>query len=395
MTAAPQKLRCIACGEAGGRPFLEIPRSPVHCNVLWPTRDAALAAPRGAIALAFCGSCGHVWNHTFDPQLMEYTQAYENSLHFSPGFQKFAGELADRLIARYGLRGKDIIDIGCGKGDFLKLICARGDNRGVGFDPSYVPDPSDDDAGSRVRFVREFYSESHASTATDLVSCRHVLEHVARPGEFVRSVRRSIGDRPHTGVYFEVPNVLYTLRDMGIWDIIYEHCSYFSARSLSLLFAAAGFDVAAAGESFGGQYLSLDALPARKAGSTGAGMTDLREMERLVTAFSAGYLRKLELWRDHLRRIRNEGRRAVVWGGGSKGVTFLNALNARDEVEMMVDINPRKQGMFVPVTGQMIVGPEKLRSQRPDSIIIMNPLYREEIRSAAEGLGITAEYLLA
>ena len=74
---------------------------------------------------------------------MEYTQSYENSLHFSPGFQKFAADLADRLITRYNLRGKDVIDIGCGKGDFLKLICARGGNRGVGFDPSYVPDPAD------------------------------------------------------------------------------------------------------------------------------------------------------------------------------------------------------------------------------------------------------------
>ena len=209
-------------------------------------------------------------------------------------------------------------------------------------------------------------------------------------------MRRSIGGRPQTGVYFEVPNVLYTLRDMGIWDIIYEHCSYFSARSLSVLFAGAGFHVAAAAESFGGQYLSLDALPAAPdAGATGTGMNDLREMGVLVDAFAANHARKLALWREHLAAIRSRGQKAVVWGGGSKGVTFLNILGAGSEIGQMVDINPRKQGMFVPVTAQKIVGPGDLRDIRPDIVIVMNPLYREEIRTAVNTLGIEAEFLLA
>lgn len=87
--------------------FIEIPRVPVYCNVLWPTRDEALHAPRGDIRLAFCKGCTHIFNIAFDPGRMEYTQEYENPLHFSPRFQEYAMSLAERLIKDYDLYDKD------------------------------------------------------------------------------------------------------------------------------------------------------------------------------------------------------------------------------------------------------------------------------------------------
>ena len=43
-----------------------------------------------------------------------------------------------REAYKEGLRGKDIIEIGCGKGEFLLLLCEMGNNRGTGFDPGFV-----------------------------------------------------------------------------------------------------------------------------------------------------------------------------------------------------------------------------------------------------------------
>ena len=378
------------------RPFVEVRRVPVLCNILWPTRPEAIAAPKGDLVLGFCPDCRHVMNTAFNPAHMTYTQSYENSLHFSPGFQKFAEELADRLIAQHGLRGKDIIDIGCGKGDFLKLICSRGGNRGTGFDPSYVPDASDQDPGSQVRFVREFYSERHTAFPADLISCRHVLEHIPDPQTFIGNLRRSIGDRSATAIYFEVPNLLYTLRDMGIWDLIYEHCSYFGTGSLSRLFLAGGFDVIAVHEVFGGQYVGLEAQPSSGSrGRMSQTPADPGEMLTMVEDFSRRYREKVAFWEDRLSDLRRQGKKAVVWGGGSKGVTFLNTVKPGEQVEALVDINPRKQGMYVPGTGQQIVAPDYLRTARPDVIIVMNPLYVGEIGAEAEAQGVRAELLVA
>jgi FlaA1/EpsC-like NDP-sugar epimerase len=89
------------------------------------------------------------------------------------------------------------------------------------------------------------------------------------------------------------------------------------------------------------------------------------------------------------------GQRAVVWGAGSKGVTFLNALQARDPIGHVVDINPRKQGMYVAGTGQQIVAPEFLKEARPDVVIVMNPVYEDEIRRWVGELGLTPDLICA
>jgi 2-polyprenyl-3-methyl-5-hydroxy-6-metoxy-1,4-benzoquinol methylase len=136
---------------------------PVHCNILLATRDEAVNSPRGDMKLGFCRDCGHLYNYAFNPKLMVYTQAYENSLHFSPRFQQFAEALATDLIERYNVRGKTVIDIGCGKGDFLKLMCDLGENRGYGFDTSYEPEIMANTNHERFEVIQDFYSEKYSN----------------------------------------------------------------------------------------------------------------------------------------------------------------------------------------------------------------------------------------
>jgi len=92
--------------------------------------------------------------------------------------------------------------------------------------------------------------------------------------------------------------------------------------------------------------------------------------------------------------MEGRGQLAVVWGAGSKGVSFLNALKDL-QIEYVVDINPRKQGMYIPGTGQQIVRPEFLRDYQPDVIVVMNPVYRREIRKLTKKLGLTAKLISA
>ncbi|GAF94206.1 unnamed protein product, partial [marine sediment metagenome] len=80
--------------------------------------------------------------------------------------------MASRLIKRYNLYEKDIIEIGCGKGDFLLLLCELGNNRGFGFDPSYENERSNSEVAGQITFIRDFYSERYASYQADLIYCR-------------------------------------------------------------------------------------------------------------------------------------------------------------------------------------------------------------------------------
>lgn len=384
------------CPQSSITPLIEIADVPAHCNVLWPTRNGALNAPRGNIRLVYLPDCGHIYNLDFDPALMEYSQAYENSLYFSPHFQQYATRLAAELIARYNLRRKEIIDIGSGKGDFLKLLCRMGGNRGTGFDPSYVPDAEDNSLP--VTFVRQFYTERHAGYEADFICCRHVLEHIERPDAFLTMVRRAIGGRNDTVVFFEVPNALFTLRELGIWDIIYEHYSYFTPHSLTHAFRRNGFQVLNVEARFGGQFLTIEALPAdqdQPIESPPPKPETLAQLTQEAATFKERYLQKMGAWQRQLQHIVAGGEKAVVWGSGSKGVTLMNVLKTKDIIQYAIDINPRKQGMHVAGTGQRIVSPDFLKNYRPDVVIIMNANYRDEIERTLQELGVTAEFLLA
>jgi SAM-dependent methyltransferase len=382
---------CPICGLGDVCLFIEIKQAPIYCNVLWDTRAAAIAAPRGDIALGYCPMCSHVYNYAFDPSLMIYSQEYENSLHFSERFQQYATDLAERLIERYDLRGRDIIEVGCGKGDFLRQICRIGNNRGIGFDKSFVPDPVRDAADPNVRFVVDFFGAAYAHEPADLMVCRHVLEHIERPRAFIENLRRVIGDHRQPVVYFEVPNALWTLRDLGIWDIIYEHCSYFSPASLVHLFEMAGFETLDVRDEFGGQFLAIEARPASDGVSLSArARLDFDRMMRDVTAFSDNYRAKEMHWRTRLTDLAQQSRRVVVWGAGSKGVTFLNIFRDQGAIEYVVDINPRKQGKYVAGSGQQVVEPAFLRSYQPDVVIVMNAIYIDEIRRMLDALGVAA-----
>lgn len=387
---------CPICAALGMEVFFEMLEMPVLCNVLWRTHEAARQCRKGNIKLAFCRTCGWIGNVAFEPGQPEYNEAYEGSLHFSPYFQNYAGELATHLVNRYQLQGKDVIEIGCGKGEFLAMLCKLGANRGVGFDPTYVNGRVDANVGGGITFIREFYSERHAGYPCDLLCCRHTLEHVDDPAAFLLSIRRAIDDRQKTAVFFEVPNALFMLREMSIWDIIYEHRSYFSARALAWLFASCGFEVREVRESFAGQFLCIEARAGD--GIVGFALGRQQEVEQLsdgVHNFAENCREKLKKWRSTLERIRRSGQKMVIWGAGAKGMNFLNTFRNEDVIEYAVDVNPYKQGKYIPGTGQKIVAPEFLRSYQPNAVLVMNSVYRGEIADRMESLGVEAELVLA
>ena len=385
---------CPICGSKQLKVFFEMADIPVHCNLLWQSREEARNCPRGDIKLAFCPVCSFITNLAFDPFLLEYSEQYENSLFYSSRFQEYASLQAARLIERYDLKNKDIIEIGCGKGDFLLLLCKLGNNRGVGFDPTYVEQQKHIEVMDRVNFIRDFYSERYKDYQANLIVCRHVLEHIPNPKEFLIKLLRTIIDRTNTYVFFEVPNALNIFHKLSVWDIIYEHCSYFTPISLALTFSSCGFHVCELTEDYDGQFICIDAIPEDQ------NMINFKheqksEVDRIanyIRSYAANYRTKVMACRNTLKQQLGREKSAVIWGAGSKGVTFLNTLKDL-QIEYAVDINPRKQEMYIPGTGQKIVPPEFLQDYQPNVVIVMNPIYDKEIRETTKRLGITTNFI--
>ncbi len=253
--------KCPNCGAGELRIFHETRAVPSNSCILLETRADAVAYPRGDIALGFCRACGFITNTAFDAKLTEYSGRYEETQGFSPTFNEFHKRLAARLVDRFDLHGKEVLEIGCGKGEFLMLLCELGDNHGVGFDPAYIPERNLNPAADRVEFIRDFYSEKYAHTDADFICCKMTLEHIHPTAEFIGMVRRAIGDRPESVVFFQIPDVTRIMRDCAFEDIYYEHCSYFSPCSLGRLFRDSGFEVLGMATEYDDQYLTIEARP--------------------------------------------------------------------------------------------------------------------------------------
>jgi SAM-dependent methyltransferase len=384
--------RCLACGAMFARSFYQVASIPVHSCVLVETREAALAFPRGDLELGFCEACGFIQNRRFDPSLLDYSADYEETQGFSPRFRRFLGELCEQQIRKHALGGKTVVEIGCGKGEFLAQLCEVGGCRGIGIDPAYRPERMRSAAADRLTFIRKMFGPDYGALTVDYICCRHTLEHIPDVGEFLRLVRQSIGDHGPVALFFELPDTERVLIERGFWDIYYEHCSYFTLGSLARLFGRCGFTVTDLGRGFDDQYLLLEACPAPGLTAPDAAQSDdLERTRRQVAAFEAGVAAKLADLRAAAQGWREQGRTAVVWGSGSKAVGYLNTLQLGDEVAAVVDINPHKHGKFQAGTGHQIIGPDLLVELQPDVVVVMNPIYLDEIRDDLQRRGLAPE----
>ena len=168
------------------------------------------------------------------------------------------------------------------------------------------------------------------------------------------------------------------LAEGAFWDIYFEHCSYFSLGSHAQLFRRAGLDITRLYLGYDDQYIIQYAEP----GTGGRALPqedDLAALRALAAAFPAKVAEIRAHWSDFLRKHSSAGRRVAIWGGGSKGVSFLTTNGFGDEVAQVVDINPYKQGKFLPGTGHQVIGPEALKEAAPDVVIVMNRIYLAEV----------------
>lgn len=389
---------CPACGNPQMDVFFEQRAIPTNSCLLLDTREEAEGFPRGDLELGFCHRCGFLSNVVFDAA--EYSQRYEETQGFSKLFVDWAKGLAARWVDKYDLHGKRVLEIGCGKGEFLVWMVEAGAGHGIGIDPGVHPERIETTvAPDRLTWIKDFYSEDYSHLAADAVVCRHTLEHIHPVGEFMRMVRAAIGDRLDTVVLFELPDVKRVLEEVAFWDVYHEHCSYFSLGSLARLFRASGFEVLHLELDYDDQYLLIEARPSATTPAPGDPFDvedDLEVLSRGVDKYAGEYDALAQSWKQRLADLRASGGKAVIWGAGSKGVSYLTNLTnmgMTDEIEYAVDINPFKWGKFMAGTGQQIVSPEFLVEYRPDLVVAMNPIYLDEIRAQLDALGLRPELI--
>jgi 2-polyprenyl-3-methyl-5-hydroxy-6-metoxy-1,4-benzoquinol methylase len=371
--------------------FLDRANVPVHQNVQYRDANGERNAARGDLKLAACRSCGFVTNLAFQQSLIEYGEGYENDQTSSPTFESHTDARIASLVA-FGIRGRFVVDVGCGQGQFLRRLCAAGECSGLGFDPAYTGTTVVDDG--RVSFVREFFGGRPNARAPDVVVCRHVIEHVPQPIAFLESLRAGLTPGHPTRLAFETPTVDWILEGTVVQDFFYEHCSYFTPESLGFAFHRAGFSDVHASRVFDGQYIWATAEYGAAAGPSPAMRPAASRIVAAAGAYGEQWTRRGAALVHAVERFGRSGP-VAIWGAGAKGVTFLNLIDPEcRRIACTVDVNKRKQGKFIAGTGHPIVAPEGVLAREIQTIVAMNPNYADEIRRTVANIGSRADVIV-
>ena len=384
-----QHNNCPNCGGKTIEGFFKIKDAPIFSLVTVKSKEEALNVPRKDIELAFCHSCGFIFNRLFDTSIDYFTMGYEDQQGFSTTFMNYLKKISENLIKKYNLQGKTLLEIGCGKGDFINLLAELNAGKGIGIDPAYQEGRQ---TNPNLTFYKEFYKLDHGKLPADFICCRHTLEHIHGTRAFLKLIRDSLGNNTNKVIFFEIPQITRILEVQAFWDIYYEHCSYFSAGSLARLFRSTGYEILDLHLDYNDQYLLIEARPVNTVSSKSFPIEEsISEQKNRVDNFKVKISEQLDDWRKKLTTLKTKGKKTVVWGGGSKSVGFLTNFADLDLIEYVVDINPHMENNYIPGIGKKYVQPKFLKDYKPEAVIIMNGIYKDEITKTLHDMGVFPE----
>lgn len=229
---APDPIRCPICRDSETSDPYPNARGPAR---RWP--------------LARCGSCGLVFQRRAptDAELEEgYRTAYgEPQRRFGGPLERLI-ELFRRARLRLAKRllppGGSVLDVGCGRGLFLRLLRAHGYQvRGTEYSAATARNA---DPGIAID-VGDVTPGRYPDASFDLISIWHVLEHLRHPDVTLAACALAL--KPGGALLLAVPNHGSAQARFGGEHWFHldlpRHVFHFDAASLSRLLRSHGFEI--------------------------------------------------------------------------------------------------------------------------------------------------------
>jgi SAM-dependent methyltransferase len=380
---------CRFCGAPVTDVFADLGMSPLANDYLPAERFNAME-PFYPLRALVCAKCFLVQLEEFEtPEQIFSDYAYFSS--YSSSWLEHSRRYAEQMIERLGLDGdSQVVEIASNDGYLLQFFREH-EIPVLGVEPAANVAAVAVEKG--IPTVVEFFGEEAAfrlreQSAADLLLGNNVLAHVPDLNDFVAGMKILL--KPDGVITMEFPHLMRLIDD-NQWDTIYhEHFSYFSFLTVSAVFLAHGlrlFDVQEL-PTHGGS-LRIFAAHAEDAGKPQTDAArELAERER-----AAGY-EQLDTYRGYGRRVeadkrqilrflielKEQGLRVAAYGAPAKGNTLLNYCGVRrDMIGYTCDLNPHKQGHFLPGSHIPIRSPDALREDRPDVVLILPWNLKDEI----------------
>jgi SAM-dependent methyltransferase len=380
---------CRFCGAPVTDVFADLGMSPLANSYLPPERVNSME-PFYPLRALVCANCFLVQLEEFEtPEQIFSDYAYFSS--YSSSWLDHSRRYAEQMIERLALDGdSQVVEIASNDGYLLQFFRDR-EIAVLGVEPAANVAAVAVEKG--IPTVVEFFGEAVAGklasdSRADLLLGNNVLAHVPDLNDFVAGMKVLL--KPDGVITMEFPHLMRLIEE-NQWDTIYhEHFSYFSFLTVSAVFEAHGlrlFDVEEL-PTHGGSLRIYGAHAEDSDKQETDAARELRERER-----SAGYDR-LAAYLGYGLRVAQDKRQImrflgdlkekdlsiVGYGAPAKGNTLLNYCGVRREyLDYTCDLNPHKQGHFLPGSHIPIRSPEQIREDQPDVVLILPWNLKDEI----------------
>ncbi len=382
--------RCRHCDTQLGAPTLDLGYAPPS-NAYVTTQNLSKPEVTYPLRVRVCPSCFLLQTEDFTEADALFDRDYAYFSSTSQSWLDHAKTYTDMITDRLSLGAKSfVVELASNDGYLLKNFVAKGIPC-LGIEPTASTAEASKGLGVPTR--QEFFGSdlgaelAHFGQSADLVIGNNVFAHVPDINDFTKGMAAIL--KPDGVITLEFPHLLQLLKHNQFDTIYHEHFSYLSLIAVKRIFLAQGLRIFDVEElpTHGGSLRIYGCLqdahhsegPAvaevlaseRKAQLDQ--MTTYQEMQARAEAIKHQLL-------EFLLEVKSKGQSIAAYGAAAKGNTLLNFSGVGpDLLPYVVDAAPSKQGKFLPASHIPILGPDVLRQERPDYVLILPWNIAEEV----------------
>lgn len=376
-------MKCRHCSAKLTLPLVDLGAAPPSNAYL---DAAALRSPEKHFPLRVlvCESCWLAQTEDFSQAHELFSADYAYFSGFSTSWLAHSEKYVADMVARFNLdTASHVVEVAANDGYLLQYVQARGIPC-TGVEPTASTATAARAKGLDI--VEDFFGVALAEKLVtqgrqaDLTAANNVLAHVPDINDFVSGFTRLL--KPHGVSTFEFPHLMKLVAENQFDTIYHEHYSYLSLTAVRRIFHANGLAVFDVDElaTHGGSlrvYAQRADTGAHPVSPRVAGLLERERAAGMTTAaYYTGFQRRAERVKDDFLRFllsaKRDSKTVAAYGAAAKGNTLLNFAGIRpDLIAYVVDRNPAKQGKFMPGSRIPIVGEERLKTGRPDYVVLL------------------------
>ena len=363
---------CLLCGQPLKEDtlLLTLEGMPSSAQNI-PTKEELEEDEQVTLKLYQCRHCGLV---QLDNEPVDYYWDVIRSVGYSTTMAQLRRSQYQHLIDAYHLEGKKFLEIGSGRGEFLKVLK---EFPVKAFGMEHKKELVEEACVEGIQLIQGFPEMENTILGEegpyDAFLSFNFLEHQPKPGVMLDCIWNNLTEGA-VGLV-TVPSLEYSLKHDGYYELIRDHVAYYTLDTLRYLMEHHGFEVLEETSKKDMLAMIVRKLPSKAGNKVPEREVKKEELSNLKANFKelGGQIEEI------VASLEKEGQTLAVWGASHQAFTLVATTCLRNYAKYMMDSAPFKQGRYAPASHLPIVSPDYYLSHPVEVILIVAPEYTEEI----------------